>query len=561
MAFDGIITNAVVSELNKSLPNTRLEKIQMPSKNELILSFHVQRETLKVLISVDASNARVHFTNTQKENPVKAPQFCMVLRKYLQGAKLLSIEQQGLDRVIKFNFENLNELGDLTNYILYVELMGKYSNIILVNNSNKILDSIRHVDASMSSIREVLPAREYIAPTALHKQEFIGMDYERFIANLQVAAMDPFFEENNMSKFIANQFVGFSKLFVDNLLYQADFNGKFDKQNTMDMFNIINLILFYSNSHMLHLQNYKEDYHVNLNDYSTTIDKQSISKFLDNYYLEKEKNASLKTARFNLSKDVTNFVNKYTKNLKRAEEILAEKENMEKYRLYGELISANIYRIDSGLKEIELENYYDNNAIIKIPLDENRTASKNAQNYFKKYNKLKTALEHAEAQKSDYLANIDYLNSVLFAIETSSTTIELNEIKKELSETGYINYAVGKKKYKDEEALGPHKYLYGGIEILAGRNNLQNDKLTLKLSDKSYTWLHVKDHHGSHVIINSPNPSNQVIEYAAKIAVKLSEASESSKVSVDYTLVKYVHKPSGSKPGKVIYTNYKTIVI
>ena len=561
MAFDGIITNAMVCEINKNILGCRLEKIQMPTKSDIVLTFHTGKEKLKLLICIEASNARIHFTKTQKENPVKAPQFCMVLRKYLQGAKVVEVNQLGLDRVVLIGFENINELGNVAKYTLCVELMGKYSNIILVNESNKILDSIKHVDASMSSVREVLPAREYVLPTTLHKQEFKGMTYENFIANIQLASMDPYFSEDNMVKIIANQFVGFSKLFFQNVMNYIGVTTSFDKTNTVDMFNLINLILYNANTHMLHLMMYDNDYHIDLGNFSTTINTTELSDFLDKYYSERDSLNALKTATFNLQKDVNTFKSKYVKNLKRVLEILDEQKDMEKYKLYGELISANIYRISPGQKEIELENYYDNNALIKISLNEHYSASRNAQNYFKKYTKLKNAIAYAEKQKQDYEDNIDYLDSVLYLIDSATSIEELNNIKEELHEAGYINYAVGKKKYKDDEALGPYKYEYDGVEILAGRNNIQNDKLTLKLADKSFTWLHVKDHHGSHVIVKSDNPSDKVLEFAASIAVKHSEAKNSSKVSVDYTKVKFVHKPSGSKPGKVIYTNYKTIII
>ena len=561
MAFDGIITNALVGELKLNLESSRIEKIHMPTKTDLIISFHTQdRERLKLLISIDPSNARFHFTNIQKENPDKAPQFCMVLRKYIQGARLVDINQYGLDRVVSMTFENINELGDLTRYNLYIELMGKYSNIILVNSNNKILDSIKHVDATMSSIREVLPAREYILPSPLNKQEFIGMNYEQFIANLQLASMDPYFSNENMTKIIANQFVGFSKTFVDNLLIISNFNGTFNQEITQNIFNIINLVLFNSPNHLLHFIKIGNDYHIDLANYSTTIDKTELSKFLDDYYGKKEHLALLKNSKINLVKDVNTFKSKYVKNLNRVNDILSDESNMDKYKLYGELISANIYRLKGGEKELVAENYYDNTTVT-IPLNESISASRNSQNYYKKYNKLKNAISHATVQKQEYEDNIDYLDSILFAIEEAESSEELFEIKQELINEGFIKYASGKKKYKDEIALGPYRYECNGIEILAGRNNIQNDKLTLKDSKKTYTWLHTKDVHGSHVIIKSDNPTDEVIEFAAKIAVKHSEAKLSSKVSVDYTLVKYVHKPSGSKPGKVIYTDYKTIII
>jgi len=561
MAFDGIITSAVVNELKKNLINCRIEKIHTPTKNDVILTFHANREKLKLLISIDASNARFHFTKQNKENPIKAPQFCMVLRKYLQGAKLIDIKQYGLDRVISLEIENINELGDLVQYKLFVELMGKYSNLILVNNENKILDSMRHVDSSMSSIREVLPAREYILPDTLDKNEFTGMDFEQFAANLQMAGMDPYFSFENMSKIIANQFVGFSKTFIDNLLNYCNITNNFNKENTTKLFNIINLTLYNISQGLINLIQLDKDYHIDLNNFSTSESSTPLSIFLDNFYSSKEAMHALKTVKYNLEKDVLNLKNKYDKNLKRVHEILADAIEMEKYKLYGELISANIYRMTTGMKEIELENYYDNNILITIPLNESYTPARNAQTYFKKYNKLKNSIIHATNQKEDYEKNIDYLEDVLYLIAESSSIVELNSIKDELAEAGYIKVTLNKKKYHDESPLEPFLYSLDGIDILVGRNNIQNDKLTLKDAKKNYTWLHAKDIHGSHVIIKSENVPDNVLEYAAKLAVIHSQAKNSSKVPVDYTLVKYVHKPNGAKPGKVIYTNYKTLII
>ena len=269
----------------------------------------------------------------------------------------------------------------------------------------------------------------------------------------------------------------------------------------------------------------------------------------------------LKTARFNLEKDILNFRCKYEKNLKRVNDILEDAYEMEKYKLYGELISSNIYRMCFGMKEITLENYYDNNNLITIPLNESFTPARNAQAYFKKYNKLKNSISYANVQKEDYEKNIDYLENVLYLASEATSLAELDNIKLELIEAGYLKVSSSKKKYRDEVALEPFSYNLDGIDILVGRNNLQNDKLTLKDARKTYTWLHTKDIHGSHVIIKSENVPNKVLEYAAKLAVMHSQAKNSSKVPVDYTLVKYVHKPSGAKPGKVIYTDYKTIII
>lgn len=561
MAFDGIITSAVIQELNKKLIHCRIEKIYMPTKNDIIFIFHANREKLKLLFSIDASNARFHFTKQSKDNPTKAPQFCMVLRKYIQGAKLLNIKQFGLDRVISFELETFNELGDCVHYQLYLELMGKYSNIILVNHENKILDSMRHVDFTMSSIREVLPAREYILPSTLDKNDFSQMDYEQFAANLQIAGMDPYFSLETMPKIIANQFVGFSKTFVANLIQFCSIDNQFNRENTLNLYNTIHIVLHHIQDNLVKLKTYENDYHIDLSDFSTSETETPVSDFLDDFYSKKESNQALKTAKFNLQKDVLNFRCKYEKNLKRVNEILEDAYEMEKYKLYGELISANIYKMNLGMKEVQLENYYDNNQLVSIPLKENLTPARNAQAYFKKYTKLKNALSHASSQKEEYEKNIDYLEDVIFLISEASSLLEVDAIKTELAEAGYIKIAANKKKYHDDIALEPFSYSCDDITILVGRNNLQNDKLTLKDAKKTYTWLHTKDIHGSHVIIKSDVVPDNVLEYAAKLAVEHSQAKGSSKVPVDYTLVKYVHKPNGAKPGKVIYTNYKTIYI
>lgn len=561
MAFDGIITYAVTKELEKNILHNRVEKIYMPTKNEIIFIFHGNREKWKLLISIDASNARFHLTKQSKENPAKAPQFCMVLRKYLQGAKLIKIQQFGLDRVVSFEFENINELGDCVHYQLFIELMGKYSNIILVNDENKILDSIRHVDFTMSSIREVLPAREYLLPNTLDKREFLTMDYEQFVANLQVAAMDPYFSLENMPKLMANQFVGFSKTFMQQLFYACSITDQFRSDNTKQLFQKIHLVLQQIQSNMVKLTSYENDFHIDLSDFSTSSEITPISDFLDDYYLQKETAQNLKTVKFNLQKDVSSFRLKYEKNLKRVNEILEDAYEMEKYKLYGELISANIYRMEMGLKEIQLENYYDNNNLVSIPLKENLSPSRNAQAYFKKYNKLKNAISYATVQKEEYEKNIDYLDDVIFLISEAASLNELAQIKLELAEAGYLKVASGKRKYHDDVALEPFSYTHNGITILVGRNNLQNDKLTLKDAKKTDTWLHTKDIHGSHVVIKSDTVPDDTLAYAAKLAVQHSQAKNSSKVPVDYTLIKYVHKPNGAKPGKVIYTNYRTIYI
>lgn len=558
MAFDGIVTHAMVAELNNLIIDSRVEKIYLPNKNEIILSLRKNRENYKLLFSIDAANARFHLTNASKENPAKPPQFCMVLRKHLQSAKLLKISQYGLDRVIEFVFENMDELGDITRKSLFVELMGKYSNIILVNNSQKIIDSMRHVDATMSSIREVLPAREYILPSTLDKSTFLGMNYDQFLATLQVAMMTPSNKEINFASLISSQFVGFSKTFVENLLNFCQITDTFTNENTRKMYATLNVLLANCSHQLVAFVNIEKDYHIKLGEYSTH--DTLLSDFLDKYYNEKENKNILNGHKHALIRDILIQKSKYEKNLKRVNEIILEAKEMNKYREYGELISSNIYRMQSGMKEITVENFFNNNTPISIPLNESFSPSKNAQNYFKKYTKLKNSLLHANTQKVEYENNIDYIESILYQINECENMVDLEEVKEELISEGFVHHSSNKKKRVQEISI-PYKYEMNGIEILVGKNNIQNEKLTLKEAKKTYTWLHTKNVHGSHVIIKSENVPNDVLVYAATLAAKHSQAKNSNKVEVDYTLVKNVHKLPGGKTGKVTYTNYKTIII
>jgi len=452
MAFDGLVTYAICKELNSNIIGSRIEKIHMPTKNEIIFITHSNNEKLKLLISIDPSNARVHFTWGQKENPTKAPSFCMVLRKYLQGSKILSINQNGLDRVIIINFENINELGDKVTYNLYIELMGKYSNIILVNEKNKILDSIKHVDFTMSSVREVLPARDYIIPTNLGKISFLELSEDEFCKIILDIKNNEFYSYETMSKIISNTFVGFSKTFIDTIISKLDLKENLTYDQAKNIYKEILLILSNISNNNISLKLYENDYHFDLNfinnefldtkdQISNNIEKKyHNSIFLDGFYLKKELDNSIKTAKFNLLKDVNSFKNKYLKNLSRVNDIISEKENMSKYKLYGELIQANIYRISPGINKISVENYYDNNNLIEIPLNTSISPAMNSGAYFKKYTKIKNAISMAEKQKEDYINNINYLDNVSYLIDSSSSIEEIEAIKQELTLAGYKNY-------------------------------------------------------------------------------------------------------------------------
>jgi len=556
MSFDGMTTKLMVHELNTLLVNSRIEKIYVPNKSEIIISVHSQdRNNAKLLISIDANHSRIHLTNCTRENPAVAPHFCMILRKYMQGGKILEISQKELDRVIFIKFENINDFGDYVQKTLVIELMGKYSNVILIEE-DRIIDSMKHVTSMMSSVREVLPNKKYILPSSLGKYNFLETSFPQFESVLE--------KEFTITNAISNKFVGISKSFVQGICLSLSIDSNelvrnLNQNILSNIYDSIHEILKNISHHQIQIAyttNEKDYYLTN----SLTENQISYSQVLDKFYASKEQVSILKTAKMNIEREINSQLNKLHKKLNQSLEILEEQNDLEKYRQYGDLISSNIYRMNLGMDKLITENFYDNNSLIEIPLMPNRTPSQNAQQYFKKYAKLKKAISYAIENKNSYEKDIDYLESVLFNLEEAQTLNEVDDIREELISSGVLKKSGKRNKHRDFPSE-PIRYEKNGIEILVGRNNLQNDKLTFKIAKKTDTWLHTKNIHGSHVIIRSTEIPDDVLLYAAQIAAKHSQAKNSSGVEVDYTLVKYVHKESGSKPGMVIYTDYHSIIV
>ena len=556
MAFDGMTLNNILTELKQNLIQARVEKIYVSNKNELYFIFHTQtRKTLKLLISIDANNARIHFTQSTKENPIKAPQICMILRKHLQGAKLVNISQYGLDRVAILEFQNFNELGDLVNKTLAVELMGKYSNVILMNEQNVIIDAMRHVDITMSSVREVLPNKHYSFPSTLGKEDITKLslgDFQKIMENSEETE----YNENLLS----NHFIGFSKSFSNFLLEKLECNHhpiSFDCSKML--YDKLDSLLKQMQQHSLQFE--LTD---NQKDYTLTEKvakgNEFVSFFLDDYYQKKESVSILKMAKLNLRHEVESFHSKIKKKLSLVNQTINDSTEYDTYRIYGELLTCNLHQMETGMKEVIIINYYDDNNKITIPLQSNLPPSKNAQLYFKKYNKAKSSYEHAQTYKAIYEKDFSYLSSVLYEIDAANTLEEIDEVREELFSQGYLHKKL-KNSRKNDLPSEPLKYEKDSFIIWVGKNNMQNDKLTFKIAKKNDTWLHTKGFHGSHVIIQGQNIPEDVLYYAATLAVSHSEAKNSSKVEVDYCLVKNVHKENGSKPGMVVYTDYHTIVV
>ena len=482
----------------------------------------------------------------------------MLLRKHLVGARIKSISTLGLERIVTINIEGYNELNDLLTKKLVIELMGKHSNIILLNENNKIIDSLRHLDVSSGSLRDVLPAREYVFPTS-NKKDFNNISKDEFISLIK----------DSISKSITNSFTGISNSFVLNNLENLNISDtNYSTNDLCSVYDAISNILNNIGTNKITCSLYKEkDYTFN---FKTNKDELQTNFFLDDYYSKKDIDDSIASYKNNLLKLVLTVLKKVSKKISNMNMKLKECEDMEQYRIYGELITSNLYQIDANVnkKSITLLNYYDENKPIDIPLDSTISVSYNAKKFFKKYHKLKNTLEIVTEQKKEAMQELDYLESIVYELENASSISELDEIYSEISENNIFkvkeksNVKKNKiNKRKVHDTYEPLIYTVDGFELYVGKNNKQNDYITTKLGKNEDLWFHTKDIRGSHCLLkcNGSKINESTIVACAEIAAFYSKAKLSSNVPVDYCFVKNVKKPSGSKPGMVIYTNNQTI--
>lgn len=543
MAFDGIVLNSVVYELKDNLLNAKVNKIHEPTKNEIIIGFYKPPKNIALLVNVHHKNARIHCTTYSKPNPQQAPNFCMLLRKHLIGSKLISINTFDLERIVELVFETYNELQDKVIKKLIVEVMASHSNIILVNENNVIIDALRHVS---SKNIEIMPARIYEFPNN-SKYSFIKLsDFSSFKDLICNNSNEP------IDKILSDTFVGISRSFVQNLgVNEVD-----------DIYNSIKNVISHIPELSIKTSSNKKDYSVYI---SSQKEPLEVNFLLDDFYFEKENENAFLQKKSQLLSLLSTQLKKYSKRLENINNKLQECQNMEQYRIYGELITANLYRFNSSinLDTITVENYYDNQNKITIPLDKRFSLNKNAEKYFKKYNKLKNTLRIVSIQKKETNVELEYLQSLLFSIENSTCLQELEDIFLEMEESNLFSFKKQLNIKKSENKSTPLEFSIDGFTVLAGKNNKQNDFLTLKIAKKEDIWFHVQNIQGSHVILKTEGKEipNSVILKCAKIAIENSKAKNSTHVSVDYCPVKNVKKPSGSRPGMVIYQNYKTIII
>ncbi len=573
MSYDGMVTHCVVSELNHLLVGGKIDKVYQPEREEIILSVRGREGSYRLLLSASASNPRVHLTEQNRENPMVPPMFCMLLRKHLQGSKILSITQLGFDRVIQIDTEGRNELGDLCVKSIIVEIMGRHSNIILIDDAKKIMDSAKHVDFTVSAVRQILPGLHYENPP---KQDKLDPTCYSLPDLLKELDQQP--EDALLDKFLLGAFSGMSPLFAREIVYRFSKNTKTVKKE-------VDTAAFLTHTDAM-LKSIGQDCYspvlvldpadkkpfafscVDLTQYesgSQRVPDTSISKVIDSFYALRAQREHMNQRANHLTKLIRNHIERCEKKLALHRENLQSTKNREQYKIFGDLLTANLYRMQAGMKEISVENYY-SEALesITIPLQEELSPSQNAQRYYKLYNKAKTTELYATQQAKEAETELYYLESVLDTLEKAETPDELAEIRDELADEGYVPKTTSKVK-KQQKKSAPLSFTSSdGFEILVGRNNKQNDELTIRMAYATDLWFHTKVIPGSHTIIRTQGgkevPDRTIVE-AAQLAAYYSKAQNSSKVPVDYTVIKNVKKPNGAKPGMVIYDHYNTIYV
>lgn len=571
MALDAVAIKALVGEL-QCLVGGRVDKMHQPERDEIIVSVRTLEKSYKLLLSASSANPRFHLTEYTKKNPKTAPLFCMLLRKHINSGKIKAIEQIDFERIVKISVDSYDELGDYTTKYIYVEIMGRHSNIILVNQEGRIIDSIKRIDDTVSSVREILPGGIYELPPRQEKKDLILWDKESELSLTGFKA----------DKALINEIGGISPLTARELLYKV--------------FNTTDVLVEKINTNrkaQLKLQIARLSEDVEKGKFSPCMVEdintgklmefsaipilqyeilarvkgyETMNSLVDEFYHLRDVRERMRQKTADLTKLLGNAQERVSKKLDILSRTLKDAENMDKYREKAELLTANIYRITEGQKSVEVENYFDENSgTVKIELDPSLSPSQNAQKYYKKYNKAKTAQIEARKQLEASEAELEYIKSTLAMVETADRIEDISAIRRELAEEGYIKHSANAQKKQKAEVSKPMHFISAdGFDIYVGRNNTQNDYLTLKFANSSDLWFHTKDIHGSHTIIklgiDKDVPKETILE-AARLAAYYSKARESAQVPVDYTQIKNVKKPNGAKPGMVIYEGYNTVYV
>ena len=568
MAFDGITIASIVREMKNQIEGGRIYKIAQPEKDELLLTIKNNGGQVRVIMSADASLPLLYLTQENKTSPMTAPNFCMLLRKHLQNARIVAVNQpMGLERIVKLQLEHLNELGDLCTKYLVIELMGKHSNIIFYDDQNVIIDSIKHISGMVSSVREVLPGREYFIPNTQDKEDPLTASREE-IHRVLTAVSRPVF------KAIYGSFTGISPCIAQEICYRAgvDADKPSGELTETEMDAVCSIFLqimeavkegsfvpnvVYENSQpaeyaAVRLTSYADD---------KVVLYDSMSELIEHYYAEKNIVTRIRQRSVDLRRVVQTAMERNVKKYDLQVKQLEDTQKREKYRIYGELLNTYGYGAAEGAKSLEALNYY-TNEMITIPLDPTLTAGENAKKYFDKYQKLKRTYEALTTLTQETKEEIEHLASISTALDIAQKEEDLVQIKEELIESGYIRRKGGTKRVKITSK--PFHYISSdGFDIYVGKNNYQNEELTFKFATGNDWWFHAKGMPGSHVIVktNGAEMADRAYEEAGRLAAYYSQAKGQEKIEIDYTQKKNVKKPNGSKPGFVVYyTNYSLVI-
>ena len=587
MALDGITIAGMVSELDTKITGGRITKIAQPEKDELLLTIkqsktdedgNTVRSQYRLTISVNPSLPLIYLNDDNKQSPMQAPTFCMVLRKHLNNCRITGISQIGLERVIKFELQHLNEMGDLCKKFLIVELMGKHSNIIFCDEDNKIIDSIKHISLLVSSVREVLPGREYFIPNTQEKFDPFTVSESEFTEVILAKPVTP-------AKALYTSLTGFSPVMANELLYIASLSDRNSAQDMTEM----EKIHLYRNFRKIMEKIENKEFIPNIiykgssctnavpaefacillnmyeEDEAYSIKRcESVSSMLYEYYATKEIVSRIKQKSSDLRRITTTALERARKKYDLQEKQLKDTDKRDKYKVYGELLTTYGYELKGGEKSLTCDNYYTNEKVT-IPLDETKSAVDNAKRYFEKYAKLKRTFEAMTVQTAETKEEIEHLESISNALDIARYEEDLTAIKRELTEYGYIKRHGdrGKGSKKTAKSKPMHYISSDGFDMYVGKNNYQNDELTFKIATGNDWWFHAKASAGSHVIVKTEGKElpDRTFEEAARLAAYYSKAKEQGKAEIDYIQKKHVKKPNGSKPGFVVYyTNYSMTI-
>ena len=549
MAFDGLFIHSLLNSVKPKIINGRLSKIYQPFEQDLVLTFRKERKNIQLLLSANAQYPRFYITSQTIANPDKAPTFVMVLRKYLEGSVLQSIEQLGVDRIVNFNFSNRNELGDQVQLVLSLELMGRHSNVILYDQkSGHIIDLLKRINPDENRVRLLLPKAKYELPPLISG-----------INGFEVTEKD--FREKTMHSDpvdFASQIGGLDRDDRQELTGYLEDDFSYSSFKTfMDQFNKKGAFILKTPKNKRKIFPYLP-YHLNLTKESADPD---INHALDEFYEYQSNQDWVRQKSAQIERLIKNEYKKLTKKIVKLKKQLEQAENSEGYRIQGEILNANLSQVKPGMAEVSLPNYYDNNRPLKIKLDVALSPARNAQKYFTKYKKLRDSIKHVKEQISIAQDNLDYFDSVQTAIDNAEPQ-DIDQITEELMNQGYLKKPQKPKRKKKITEKNLNKFrISSGKTVLVGKNNLQNDWLTLKKANKTDIWFHVKNIPGSHVILQSAEATDEDIRETAEIAAYFSKAKNSAHVQVDYVQDKRVKKPNGAKPGFVIYTGQNSIEV